>query len=322
MDASNGRSNLDLNIAWEGCSFKTAWLLALGDLLCGFAKTGPQLYVFRGITGVGTGGIMALAMMIVSDVVTLENRGKYQGILGSCIGLGNTIGPFLAAAFVQDSTWRGLFWCICPLAVLSGVMVAWTLPPSKVHGSTATKIRVIDYPGIVLITAAMLILIPLSGGGTYFKWSSPMVISMLTLGGCCLIGFLIVEWKFAAMPMMPLHLFKNPAVAAILAQNFLFVGFKETILASMLSVPNLATLTSDQKNEVLNAYMAASKSVFYLWVPIIGVCLCFCVLVKDKGLQRPDEKPIARESEQEEEVSGSVTGSDIAVDERGTRREI
>lgn len=51
-------------------------LLALGDLLCGFAKTGPQLYVFRGIAGVGTGGIMALAMMIVSDVVTLENRGK------------------------------------------------------------------------------------------------------------------------------------------------------------------------------------------------------------------------------------------------------
>lgn len=51
-------------------------LLALGDLLCGFATSGPQLYVFRAISGVGTGGIMALAMMIVSDIVTLENRGK------------------------------------------------------------------------------------------------------------------------------------------------------------------------------------------------------------------------------------------------------
>lgn len=51
-------------------------LLALGDLLCSFAKTGPQLYAFRGISGVGNGGITALAMMIVSDVVTLENRGK------------------------------------------------------------------------------------------------------------------------------------------------------------------------------------------------------------------------------------------------------
>jgi MFS family permease len=51
-------------------------LLALGDLLCGFAQTGPQLYAFRGISGIGSGGIMALTMMIVSDVVTLENRGK------------------------------------------------------------------------------------------------------------------------------------------------------------------------------------------------------------------------------------------------------
>lgn len=51
-------------------------LLALGDLLCGFAQTGPQLYAFRAIAGVGTGGIGALTMMIVSDIVTLENRGK------------------------------------------------------------------------------------------------------------------------------------------------------------------------------------------------------------------------------------------------------
>jgi MFS family permease len=55
-------------------------LLALGDLLCGFAKTGPQLYAFRGVSGVGNGGITALAMMIVSDIVTLENRGKLVNV--------------------------------------------------------------------------------------------------------------------------------------------------------------------------------------------------------------------------------------------------
>jgi MFS family permease len=55
-------------------------LLALGDLLCSFAKTGPQLYAFRGIAGVGSGGITALAMIIVSDIVTLEDRGKYVPI--------------------------------------------------------------------------------------------------------------------------------------------------------------------------------------------------------------------------------------------------
>jgi MFS family permease len=51
-------------------------LLALGDLACSFAQTGPQLYAFRAISGIGNGGVTALTMIIVSDVVTLENRGK------------------------------------------------------------------------------------------------------------------------------------------------------------------------------------------------------------------------------------------------------
>lgn len=235
-------------------------LLALGDLLCGFAKTGPQLYAFRyeffqshmpailgklcssrmsyvswiidmltswsssrGIAGVGNGGITALAMIIVSDVVTLENRGKYQGILGSCIGLGNTIGPFLAAAFVEKSTWRGLFWLICPMAVLAGGMVALTLPASIMHGDMRTKVKAIDYYGVVSSSAAiLLLLIPISGGGVYFQWNSPMVISMITLGSISMLVFVLVEWKIAVMPMMPLRLFKIPAVSAVVVQNFLF----------------------------------------------------------------------------------------------------
>ncbi|OCL07428.1 MFS general substrate transporter [Glonium stellatum] len=84
-------------------------MLALGDLLCGFARSGPQLYAFRGISGIANSRIMALAMMIVSDVVTLEERGKFQGILGSCVGLGNTVGPFLAAAFTKTTSWRDTF---------------------------------------------------------------------------------------------------------------------------------------------------------------------------------------------------------------------
>jgi MFS family permease len=162
-------------------------------------------------------------MIIVSDVVTLENRGKYQGILGSCIGLGNTIGPFLAAAFVERSTWRGLFWLICPMAVLAGGMVALTLPPSIMHGDMRTKVKAIDYYGVASSSAAiLLLLVPISGGGVYFQWNSPTVISMITLGGISMITFIIVEWKVAAMPMMPLRLIKIPAVSAIVVQNFLF----------------------------------------------------------------------------------------------------
>ncbi|RFU24666.1 hypothetical protein B7463_g11667, partial [Scytalidium lignicola] len=423
-------------------------LLAGGDLLCSFAHTGPELYIFRAIAGIGGGGVTALSMMIVSDVVTLENRGKYQGILGSCVGLGNMIGPFMAAGFIEHNTWRAIFWCISPLAALSGVVVGVILPPNKVTGDLKSKARAIDYFGVATSSIAIvLLLIPISGAGTYFVWSSPLVVSMLVSGSLLAILFVIVEWKVAPFPMMPLRIFHNRAVAAILIQNFLFgivyyshlyylpifyqnalqyspitaaaltipfvagqscfsilsgqyisrfkrygeviwfgftiwtlgtalvaglftqgisnwkaalilflegagvgnvfqptlvaaqahsekhdravvigvrnflrslggaiglamssaiysnvltnavtspstnlpFGFAAQILDSILYVPNLDSLTAEQKNVVLDSYMASSHVVFIMWVPMMGVCLLLCSLIKDKGLKRPGE---------------------------------
>lgn len=56
-------------------------LMAIGDLLCGFSKTAVQFYAFRGVAGIGGGGINSLVMIIVSDITNLQNRGKYQGEL-------------------------------------------------------------------------------------------------------------------------------------------------------------------------------------------------------------------------------------------------
>lgn len=181
-------------------------LLTISDLLCGLSQNATMLYVFRGLAGVANGGITSLAMMIVSDVVTLKERGKYQGVLGACVGLGNMVGPFAAAAFVQHSTWRGLFWVISPLAAVCGVICFFTLPKPKLTSKPDYRAlsRKIDYWGILTASAGIvLILIPVSGGGSYFAWDSAMIISMLVVGGCCLLAFLFVEYRVALLPMMP-----------------------------------------------------------------------------------------------------------------------
>jgi MFS family permease len=165
-----------------------------------------MLYVFRGLAGVANGGITSLAMMIVSDIITLKERGKYQGILGACVGLGNMVGPFIAAAFVQHSTWRGLFWLVSPLAAVCCLICFFILPTPKDTPRMDFKAvsAKIDYWGILSGSAAiMLILIPVSGGGSYFAWASPMVISMLAIGGCCMLAFLFIEHRVALLPMMP-----------------------------------------------------------------------------------------------------------------------
>jgi hypothetical protein len=82
---------------------------------------------------------------------------------------------------------------------------------------------------------------------------------------------------------------------------------KANILDAILRVPDLSALSSTEREEVLNSYMVASHTVFLVWVPIMGACLALCILIKDKGLTRPEEKPQVQEasgSEIEIEASG------------------
>jgi MFS family permease len=136
-------------------------LLCFSDLMCGLSKNPPMLYVFRGLTGIAGGGITSLSMMIVSDIVSLERRGKYQGILGSMVGLGNLIGPLLAATFAQKSNWRGLFYLLCPTAALCGVIAWWFLPTTMPSGHFKENVKKIDWWGVTTASIGLiLILVP------------------------------------------------------------------------------------------------------------------------------------------------------------------
>lgn len=148
---------------------------------------------------------MALAMMVVSDVTTLQNRGKFMGILGSCVGGGNAIGPFLASGLAERTTWRALFWLLCPLAICAGLVLYFLLPPQVIPPEPLkTKLAKIDHLGILFSSCGtILLLIPISGINTEWSASSPMVISMLTLGSSFLVLFGLNEWKLAKLPMFP-----------------------------------------------------------------------------------------------------------------------
>jgi len=179
-------------------------LLCIADLLCGLSQDPAMFYVFRGVAGVAGGGVTSLTMIIVSDIVTLEKRGKYQGILGSALGVGNIIGPFIAAAFIMRSTWRGFFWLISPLAACSAIVGYFLIPNNARKDGFRKNMRRIDWFGSLASSIGIIfILIPISGGGSYFTWDSPMVISMLVIGGCSFVAFFFIEWKVAALPMLP-----------------------------------------------------------------------------------------------------------------------
>lgn len=157
----------------------------------------------------------------VSDVVSLKDRGKYQGITGGVVAIANSAGPILGGIFTEKVTWRWCFYINLPLTALAIIVIVFLLPLKKVHGSTREKLAKLDYYGSLLTLAwAVLVLLALSWGGTEYAWSSAAVVAPLVLGGLLLIAFIFVEARLVPLPLIPMYIFRNKTVAASMATTF------------------------------------------------------------------------------------------------------
>ncbi|KAL7424758.1 hypothetical protein Q5752_000442 [Cryptotrichosporon argae] len=207
----------------------------IGSLACSVAHSMIQLIVFRAIQGLGGGGILTLSMIIISDVVSLKERGKYQGITGAVVAMSNSLGPILGGVFTQKTTWRWCFYINLPLTSAAIVIIIFLLPLKRVRGAVWTKLRKIDWWGSLLtIVWATLVLIALSWAGSKYAWSSAGVLAPLLVGLAALAAFVVVEHR-ARLPLIPLHIFRNTHITANFVTTF-FSGW--AFYASLYYLPN------------------------------------------------------------------------------------
>ncbi|KNE97857.1 hypothetical protein PSTG_08879 [Puccinia striiformis f. sp. tritici PST-78] len=189
----------------------------LGSLASSLATSAQQLIIFRAITGIGGGGLMTVAQVIVSDVVSLRQRGKYQGILGAATAISNGIGPLLGASFAHGNRWRWIFRINMPLAILCGLAAIFFMPLKKVSGSWKKKLGQIDFAGSALtLTSTCLFILGLTWAGVRYPWSSQQVVIPLCFSALTAGLFVIWQWKFASIPVMPLRIFTSPIVCGVL----------------------------------------------------------------------------------------------------------
>ncbi|KAL0064241.1 hypothetical protein AAF712_008826 [Marasmius tenuissimus] len=174
------------------------------------------------IAGIGGGGIPTIAQVIVSDTVSLRDRGKYQGILGAAVALSYGVGPVIGGAIVERTTWRWIFRLLLPLTAFSAVCCYFFMPLKPVESNWRVKLRRIDFMGSFLVLgSSMLIVMALTWGGSSYPWDNAHVLATGCIGIVLGIAFIVWEGKWPKYPLLPLYIFRQRIVIGAAVTHFI-----------------------------------------------------------------------------------------------------
>jgi EmrB/QacA subfamily drug resistance transporter len=185
-------------------------IFLIGSLLSGLSQDIGQLIVFRAVQGIGGGGLFALAMATMGDVVPPRERGKYGGYFGAVFGTSSVLGPVLGGFFADlhhtwiGSGWRWIFYINIPIGIVALVVTSVAL---RIHH--VRRQHKIDYLGATAIVASVSsLLLFTTWAGPDHGWGSGLALTLLGLGAVLAASFVFIELH-AAEPIIPMELFRN-----------------------------------------------------------------------------------------------------------------
>ena len=184
--------------------------------LAGLAHNPGTLIAWRALQGVGAGGLTAVGMVLIADIISPRERGRYMGYMGAIMAVA-TIGAPLLGGFLTDTAgWRWNFFVGVPFAIVAIVLIQRTLhlPPL----ARPEKVS-IDYLGATLISGGIaLLLLWVTFAGSRFDWLSWQTAVMVG-ASVVLLAFAVLAESRATAPIIPLGLFRNRTITLVIVAS-------------------------------------------------------------------------------------------------------
>jgi EmrB/QacA subfamily drug resistance transporter len=197
----------------------TIVIFLVGSVLAGMSQSMLMLILTRGIQGIGGGGLMAMTFTILGDILSPRERSKYTGYFTAAFASSSIIGPLIGGFFVDNLSWRWVFYVNLPLGGIAMAIVA-----AHLHVPIPSTRRPIDLLGALFLTVSVTTLLLASvWGGNEYAWGSTTILGLGAVGVATLVLF-FVQHQRAEDPILPLRMFKEPVFRVCVTQGMLLGG--------------------------------------------------------------------------------------------------
>lgn len=181
-------------------------LIAAGSAVAALAPTVQVMWIGAALNGLGAGAMFPGSLTSITAVTrTMRERAHAVAVWSGFLSAGAAVSPLLGGMFAKIGSWRGSFWVLVGLALVSMVTTLTLATESK-----APKGRTLDVPGQVTFAAGLILVLYGAVEGPESGWTTLPVMLSFMLGACFLAGFVVVELG-AESPIFDLTLFRNRA---------------------------------------------------------------------------------------------------------------